>query len=67
MLSLSIPDEKGGFRESRQFSYVVSQPVGLIMGQDAPIYLGLLPLGFPGVPKIQPGNKGFKSLLLSSL
>ena len=59
LLRLSIPDEKGGFKESRQFSYVVSQPVGLIVGQDALIYLGLLPMGFPNVPQVRPVNKGF--------
>ena len=46
-LKLSIPDGRGGHRESRQFSYVVSKSVGLIVRQDGLINLGLLPEGSP--------------------
>ena len=67
LLSLPTLDEKGGFRETVEFSYVVSRPVGLIMGQDALIDLGLLPMGFPGVTKVQHGNRGFKLSLLSGV
>jgi hypothetical protein len=69
LLKLYISNSKGGFKESMQFSNAVSQPIILIVGHDALLDHGLLPVEFPNqVYKIKPGNRGFILLsLLSSL
>ena len=37
-LMLSIPDGRGNLRQSKQFSYVVTHPIGLIVGQNYLIF-----------------------------